>query len=350
LAPSIRLLANLGAWEACAASAAPIAAIRIADDRGGLIRAPEILFRASELGLDSFGANIANPVLLGALRCAAERAPRIAWVPTAGVTGLATGAAAVHLALAEGGRVEAALAMAADGRGSRAPEAVGIVVDAWDYPQAAIACSFGHSRPHAATVNELHRHAGPLTTVPLPGRRSGLVWVEEPAEARRLAKLDDAAFAAALEERLQGVLGTVSDVEPRAVHTLAARRARKMGRARVALVGEAAHVVAPIGAQGLNLGLRDAAALADCVAAARARGDDVGGDAVLAAYDQARGPDVLARSLAIDLINRSLLTDLLPADMLRGLAAHAVARLAPLRHLLMQEGMGLAGHLPSLMR
>jgi 2-octaprenyl-6-methoxyphenol hydroxylase len=123
-----------------------------------------------------------------------------------------------------------------------------------------------------------------------------------------------------------------------------------MGRARVALVGEAAHVVAPIGAQGLNLGLRDAAALADCVAAARARGDDVGGDAVLAAYDQARGPDVLARSLAIDLINRSLLTDLLPADMLRGLAAHAVARLAPLRHLLMQYGMGLAGHLPSLMR
>ena len=187
LAPSIRLLANLGAWEACAPSAAPIAAVRIADDRGGLIRAPEILFRASELGLDSFGANIANPILLGALRSAAERAPRIAWVPTAGVTGLAPGAAAVRLALAEGGFVEAALAVAADGRGSKAPDAAGIAVEAWDYPQAAVACSFGHSRPHAATVNELHRHSGPLTTVPLPGQRSGLVWVEEPAEARRPA-------------------------------------------------------------------------------------------------------------------------------------------------------------------
>jgi 2-octaprenyl-6-methoxyphenol hydroxylase len=350
LAPSIRLLANLGAWEACAPSAAPIAAVRIADDRGGLIRAPEILFRASELGLDSFGANIANPVLLGALRSAAGRAPRIAWVPTAGVTGLTPGAAAARLTLAEGGFVEAALAVAADGRRSKAAKAAGIAVEAWDYPQAAVACSFGHSRPHEATVNELHRCSGPLTTVPLPGQRSGLVWVEEPAEARRLAGLDDAAFAAALEERLQGVLGTISDVEPRAVHRLAASSARQMGRARVALVGEAAHVVAPIGAQGLNLGLRDAAALADCVAAARARREDIGGVAVLAAYGQARSPDVLARSLAIDVVNRSLLTDLLPADILRGLAAHAVVRLAPLRHLLMREGMGLAGHLPSLMR
>jgi len=362
MAPSVNLMKNLGVLgsdPSCRRHAAgmgltphltPIAAVRIADDRGGLMRAPEVLFRASELGLDSFGANIANPVLLAALRSAAERAPRLAWVETASVKGIAPGASCVRLELAEGGFVEAALAVAADGRNSIGPAAAGIKVDAWSYPQAAIVTSFGHSRPHDGIVNELHRHAGPLTTVPLPGRRSGLVWAEEPGTADRLAGLPDTAFAAELEERLQGVLGAVADVAPRALHRLGGLRAERMAAARIALVGEAAHVVAPIGAQGLNLGLRDAAALADCVAEARAGRQDIGSPGALAAYERARAADVLGRSVSIDLLNRSLLTDLLPVDMLRGLAAHLVVNFAPLRRLLMREGMGLAGHLPSLMR
>jgi 2-octaprenyl-6-methoxyphenol hydroxylase len=123
-----------------------------------------------------------------------------------------------------------------------------------------------------------------------------------------------------------------------------------MGTARIALLGEAAHVVPPIGAQGLNLGLRDAAALADCMAGAKARGEDIGGEAALAAYSEARAGDVLARSVSIDLLNRSLLLEILPLDMLRGAAAHALATFPALRKLLMQQGMGLAGRLPSLMR
>jgi 2-octaprenyl-6-methoxyphenol hydroxylase len=336
----------------------PIARIRIADDRGGLIQAPELVFEASEIGLDSFGANIANPTLLAALRKAVEAAPGLAWVPTAGVTEIAPAASpgptraapGVRLALAEGGSVEAALAVAADGRNSRAPAAAGIAVRTWDYPQAAVACSFGHSRLHQGTVNELHRPNGPLTTVPLGGRRSGLVWVEAPTEARRLAGLDESAFAAELEERLQGALGAVGEVAPRAVFPLGGRRAERMAARRVALVGEAAHAVAPIGAQGLNLGLRDGAALADCLAEARARGEDIGGDAVLAAYDRARAADVLTRTVSTDLLNRSLLIDLLPVQILRGLGAHALASFPGLRRLLMREGMALAGPLPSLMR
>jgi 2-octaprenyl-6-methoxyphenol hydroxylase len=355
IGPSVQLLVNLGAWQACAPHAAPIAAIRMADDRQGLIRAPELLFQAAEIGLDSLGANLPNPALLDALRAAARRAPRLAWVETAGgvteiVPDVGHGASWVRLALAEGGRVEARLAVAADGRTSGAPAAAGIAVETWDYPQTALVCSFDHSRPHAGTVNELHQHAGPLTTVPLPGRRSALVWVEAPDAARRLADLGDGPFAEALEEALQGVLGAIGPVGPRALYALSGRRAECMGRARVALVGEAAHVVPPIGAQGLNLGLRDAAALADCVAEALARGEDIGADPALAAYDRARRADVAARSLSIDLLNRSLLTDLVPVDMLRGLAAHAVATFAPLRRALMQEGAGLAGPLPSLMR
>jgi len=223
-------------------------------------------------------------------------------------------------------------------------------VRAWAYPQAAVVTSFQHSRPHQETVNELHRQAGPLTTVPLPGRRSALVWMEAPDEARRLAGLDDATFAAELEERLQGVLGSIGGLEPRAIYPMAGRRALSMGARRVALVGEAAHVVPPIGAQGLNLGLRDAAALADCVSEAASRGEDIGGEATLAAYDRARAVDVAGRSLSIDLLNRSLLADLLPVDALRALAVHALAGVPILRRLLMQEGAGVAGPLPSLMR
>ena len=309
-----------------------------------------MLFRASEIGLASFGVNVANPVLLAALDAAAERAPRLSRIATAGVVGIEPGSARVRLKLAEGGAVETTLAVAADGRASQAPAAAGIAVKSWDYPQAAIAASFGHGRPHQATVNELHRHAGPLTTVPLPGRRSALVWVEERAEARRLAGLDNAAFAAVLEERLQGVLGAIGDVGPRVVYPLSGRRAECMGAARIALTGETAHVVPPIGAQGLNLGLRDAAALADCVAEAKAGGQDIGDEATLAAYTQARGGDVLARSVSIDLLNRSLLMEIVPLDMLRGAAAHALASFPALRRLLMQQGMGLSGPLPSLMR
>jgi 2-octaprenyl-6-methoxyphenol hydroxylase len=370
--PSLRFLRNLGVLEGDCTNGyrlpgratgsdpqglTPVTRIRIADDRGGLIRAPELLFSAGEIGLESFGANVANPMLLAALRSAVEGDGRIVCV-RAIVTGIAPGgapggpgrASAVRLELAGGGSVEASLAVAADGRGSRAPDAAGIAVRAWDYPQAAVVCSFGHSRPHGATVNELHRPAGPLTTVPLPGSRSALVWVEAPAEARRLAGLADAAFAAELEERLQGALGGVGEVGPRAVHPLGGRRAERMGAGRIALVGEAAHAVAPIGAQGLNLGLRDCAGLADCVAEAKARGEDIGGDAVLAAYDRARRADVLSRTVSTDLLNRSLLIDLLPVQMLRGLAAHALAAFPPLRRFLMEEGASLAGPLPSLMR
>ncbi len=352
--PSIQLLRRLGVWgthpEGLTVHAAPLGAVRIADDRSGLIRAPEALFKASEMGLDSFGANIANPTLLAGLRTAAERAAGLVRIETAGVTRLAPGPASVRLELAEGGAVEAALAVAADGRSSLARTAAGIEVSTRAYPQAALATRFGHTRPHGGIVNELHRDAGPFTSVPLPGEASALVWVEEPATARRLADLDDRAFAAVLEERLQGVLGAVRDPAPRALHPLIWLRARSMTAPRVALVGEAAHVIPPVGAQGLNLGLRDAAQLADCAAAAKVDGGDVGGPGVLAAYERARAWDVLGRSVSVDLLNRSLLADLLPVDMLRGLAAHLAVSFAPLRRLLMQEGMGLAGPLPSLMR
>ena len=210
--------------------------------------------------------------------------------------------------------------------------------------------SFGHSRPHNGTVNELHRRSGPLTTVPLPGLHSSLVWVEEPLEAQRIASLANDAFAELLESRLQGVLGAIRDVGLRLVYPLSGSIAARMAARRVALVGEASHVIPPIGAQGLNLGFKDAAALADCAAEAKANGQDIGGADVLDAYHHARGADVAARLGAIDLLNRSFIAEFLPIDLVRGAAGHVLVSSSTLRGLLMRGGLGSTGTLPHLMR
>lgn len=350
LGPSIDFLIALGAWDRCAGVSALLTAVRLADDRDGLVRAPEMLFRAAEMGFDSFGANVPNAALVSALNAAAERNVRIRRVPTASVVGIAPLGDSVKLALAEGAAIRAELLVAADGRGSTARAAAGISARTWGYPQSAIVTQFSHSRPHDGVVNELHRRSGPLTTVPLPGARSSLVWVEEPLEAQRIADLRDDAFNALLDEKLHGVLGKIADPDARVLYPLTGLSVDSMGASRVALVGEAAHVVPPIGAQGLNLGLRDAAALADCAAEARSMGCPLGGAETLKAYNSVRRADVLTRALSIDLLNRSLLTDLLPIELGRGLATHLIAGFAPLRRLLMEGGMGLTGPLPSLMR
>ncbi len=350
LQSSLEMLKNLGVWESCRAHGAALEGVRIVDDRGGLLRAPEILFRAQELGLPSFGANIANSALNAALYAAVRCAPRLRWQPTSGVVKVEPGQTSVRVELAEGGALTAALAVAADGRHSITRAAAGIATRTWNYNQAAVAATFGHTRPHGGITTELHRRAGPLTTVPLRGEASSLVWVEAPAEAGRLAQLEERSFCCELAQRLQGLLGSLTSVGPRALYPLAGLSAVRMGQNRIALVGESAHVIPPIGAQGLNLGLRDAAALADCVADARARGEDIGGPAVLEVYHAARAADVLARTVSVDLLNRSLLLDVLPAQALRGLGLHLLANVAPLRRRLMQRGLAPVGRLPRLMQ
>jgi 2-octaprenyl-6-methoxyphenol hydroxylase len=351
LASSLELLKNLRCWDrTCASASAILEGVRIVDDRGGLLRAPEVLFRASELGLASFGVNIANATLNAALSAAVESTERLRWRPTSAVVKVEPGQSSVRIVLAEGDTLDAALAVAADGRNSMTRVAGGIATRAWNYGQSAIVTTFRHSRPHGAITTELHRRAGPLTTVPLPGDASSLVWVEEPKEANRLAALENHAFLAALAACLQGFLGSLGEASARTLFPLTGLSAAPMGHNRIALVGESAHVVPPIGAQGLNLGLRDAAALADCVADALGKGEDIGGPETLQAYAAARAADVLARTVSIDLLNRSLLLDYLPVQALRGLGLHALANVGPLRRLAMRGGLAGAGPLPRLMR
>lgn len=246
--------------------------------------------------------------------------------------------------------MHARLAVGADGGRSLCRAAVGIVTQRRTYPQTALTLNLGHNRPHADTTTEFHTESGPFTLVPLPGLRSSLVCVLAPERAAELSALPDTGLAAEIERRAHSLLGKMT-VEPgRGVFPLAVETANAFARGRVALVGEAAHVVPPIGAQGLNLGLRDGATIAEIVADARRDNLDVGSPDVLAKYERARRADVASRAIAIDILNRSLLTGFLPTHGARGLSLFLVDRVGPLRRTLMREGVSPIASQPRLMR
>ncbi len=316
--------------------------IRIIDDTGRLIRAPDMEFRAEEIGLEAFGYNIANSALVSALfgRLAVES--HVRHVPTKAVTALEPGPSTVRLETAERGMVSAKLAVGADGRNSITRAAAGIKTVSWSYKQTALTCTFGHSLDHDNISTEFHGPHGPFTTVPLPGRQSSLVWVERPAEAQRLMGLDDEDFAKAMERRLHGHLGDIAAAGRRASFPLKGLTARIFARRRVALISEAAHVLPPIGAQGLNLGFRDIIQLAAYVSKARAGGEDIGDDDLLRAYSDDRRGDVWSRSAAADLLNRSLLPGILPFQAARSIGLHILNIASPLRHFVMRQGLAPA--------
>lgn len=349
-AGSIDFLRNLGVWGDLEKVTAPITGIRIVDSLGGLLRSPELSFTGRELGLDQLGFNVPHQPLVAALmRAAGEIGPGLQIARGAAVAAAESSATGVTLTLTDGTVLSCRLAVAADGRRSVTRAASGIDVRTWTYPQSAIACSFEHRRSHGGWSTELHRPNGPCTTVPLPGNASSLVWVERPDEAERLTKLDESGFRAALEGVLQGLLGSIGRIGPRGSFPLVGLQAEALARSRIALVGEAAHVLPPIGAQGLNLGLRDAASLADCAADAIAAGQDIGGPELLSSYTAAREADVASRIFGIDIFNRSLLSRSPPVHLARGVGLHALRALGPLRRALMREGLDPRGARPGWM-
>jgi len=349
LQSSIDMLRALGVFDDLKPHAAPLLAIRIIDDTGGLFRAPDVEFRASELGLEAFGYNIANSLLVEALYRRAGAEPIVRHPVT--VDRIALSPSSATLSADDGFTLTAKLVIGADGRHSICRKAAGIGGSERRYNKGAIATSFAHGVPHRGVSIELHRQGGSMTTVPLPDPyASSLIWLGDDAEIEALMALDAEAFTAALEQRLGGLLGSISETSARGHFPVTVLAADSMTGRRTALVGEAAHVLPPIGAQGLNLSLRDAATLADCVKRALKEGRDPGADAVLRAYESARKPDVLTRTVGIDLLSRSLLSGFLPLQAARGLVSHGLNALPPLRRLVMRLGMAPPTELPSLMR
>ena len=349
LTGSVTALNALGVWERCREHAAPLRLMRIIDDTKRLLRAPEVCFDASEIGLDAFGHNIENRHLVDALAARARELPALTQIEAEAETVEIT-SDRVTIRCSTGGPVTARLVIGADGRRSLCRASAGIETDRRSYPQVALTCNLTHSRPHDGTSTEFHTDAGPFTLVPLPGHRSSLVFVLDPDDAPRLAAMSEEDLSAEIERRSHSILGKIT-VEPgRSMYPLAVETARRFGARRVALVGEAAHVIPPIGAQGLNLGLRDAATVGELVVAARRDGHDVGADDLTARYEAMRRADVMSRTLAIDLLNRSLLSDFLPLQGARGLGLFLLEHIGPLRRAVMREGVAPIASQPRLMR
>jgi 2-octaprenyl-6-methoxyphenol hydroxylase len=351
---SVTALATLRVWERCVAQAAPLRTMRIVDATARLLRAPEVAFSSAEIGCDAFGYNIENRHLAAALDVRAAELAALARIDDT-VVEIEVSQERATLRLAGGARVHARLVVGADGRNSRCRDAAGIALRSWRYPQTALTFNLGHARLHEDTSTEFHTESGPFTLVPLAGtaahaHRSSLVWVVDPAEAMRLQDLDEAALAEEIERRSHSILGKVT-VEPgRGVFPLEIATAQAFARDRIALIGEAAHVIPPIGAQGLNLGIRDGATISEIAVAAHRAGNDVGAADVTARYDRLRRADVTSRTIAVDLLNRSLLTDFLPVQGLRGLGLYLVDQVGPLRRAVMREGIAPAAATPRLMR
>jgi 2-octaprenyl-6-methoxyphenol hydroxylase len=271
------------------------------------------------------------------------------------IAALECGAAAVTAELSDGRRLRARLAVGAEGKASPLREMAGIRVTRWDYRQVGIVCTVAHEAPHQGVAHEHFLPAGPFALLPMTpgpegGHRSSLVWTERRALAPAMMALSDADFAAELQRRFGDSLGRLRQAGGRWSYPLGLMLAEACVAARLALVGDAAHVIHPIAGQGLNLGLRDVAALAETLVDARRLGLDLGSAEVLARYQGWRRLDGALFAVATDGLNRLFSNDLGPLRLIRDLGLAAVDRAPPLKRLFMRHAMGLVGDLPRLVR
>ena len=340
---SIDVIKTAGAWEKCEPHGGVMEALKIIDD-SGLTRAPvEALFPAAEIGQEIFGVNMPNNILRAAL---AEKVLQSKNIDLQTEMKLASYEADDFgiTAKTSGGDVRAKLLIGADGRNSAVRACAGIDVWERDYGQSAITCFIKHSRPHGHTSTEFHRPTGPFALVPLPGNISSVVWVDTTEKAADFMALNKNAFERALQERTKDLLGTVElNKEPQSF-PLKALRAKRLTAKRVALMAEAAHVLHPLTAQGLNLSLRDVAALADVIIDAAQLGLDIGSGVILARYESRRRADVALRVHGTDTLNRFISQPRAPLHALRRAGLKTVDHFPFLKEFVMQQGMAPEMH------
>jgi 2-octaprenyl-6-methoxyphenol hydroxylase len=347
---ALRMFRALGVWDDLAPAAQPIEQILVTDAALGRPPSPFSLhFDGQEIG-GPLGAIAENRAIRRALYAAVARQPTIRLIAPATVTAVTVEAAQASARLADGTVLSAPLVVAADGRHSVLRGEIGIGVVGWSYRQSGIVATVAHTRPHNGTAYEHFLPAGPFAILPLPGNRSSLVWTEKSDDAARLMALPAPDFLAEIARRFGDHLGPITQDGPRWSYPLRFHVARDYVRARFALAGDAAHGIHPIAGQGLNLGLRDAAALADVIADAAAIGRDIGALDVLQAYERWRRFDSLTMGLTMDAFNRLFSNDIAPLRLMRDLGMGAVDKIAPLRRFFMREAGGDVGKLPRLMR
>lgn len=340
--PSMKLLESAGLWERLAPHAAPLQIMRIIDAGGeaGLARRVHD-FDAADISDKPFGWNVPNWLLRREMEAHLATLPGVSFRPGLGTAQVFTREGEAQVSLTDGSRLDTRLLVAADGRASPVRQALGIGVRVTRYGQKALAFSVTHALPHDNVSTEIHRSGGPFTLVPLPDRygvpSSAIVWMERGAEAERLAALPAPEFEAELLQRSSGILGPLKLVSGRALWPMISQIAQRFNGQRTALMAEAAHVVPPIGAQGLNMSLADLACLLDLTQADPA---GLGSAAMLAAYHRRRWSEVAARIAGIDVLNRASMLGARPLRELRAGALATLHALAPVRRGLMRAGLG----------
>lgn len=347
-----RVFRAVGAWDALADHAAPIRDIRVSEGGSRL----HLHFDHRDLGDDPFGFQIENRHMRRSLYDAVRARPSIQWIAPATPTRLETNSGGGRIHLSDGRIVSARLIVGADGRGSWTRGQLGIPVTTWNYGQTAIVCAVRTERSHDFVAHEHFLPAGPFAILPLvgdpddPGKRASIVWPEDPDLAKRIMALDDAAFADELRRRFGDFLGRV-DVEPkRWAFPLSLQFARTQTGPRSVLVGDADHAMHPIAGQGLNMGLRDVAALYDVLAEAVRSGLDIGAADTLARYRRMRRFDNTRMLMATDGLTWLFSNRIRPLRFARDAGIAAVDRIKPLRRFFMKNAMGLVGEQPTLMK
>jgi 2-octaprenyl-6-methoxyphenol hydroxylase len=343
------LLETIGVWDAVADAAQPIRDMVVTDSRlEDAVRPAFLTFGEAVEPGEPFAHMVENGPLNAALLAQA----RVTGVGLhrAAVTDFAATGAGIDIELSDGTQTEARLLVAADGARSTIRERAGIATHGWAYDQSAIVTTVAHERDHAGRAEEHFFPSGPFAILPLTGRRSSIVWTETTAEAERVVALPDEAFHEELERRFGLQLGEIAATGPRQSYPLALMVARSFVADRVALIGDAAHVIHPIAGQGLNIGLKDVAALAETIVDAMRLGLDPGAADTLARYQQWRRFDTMSMAFATDALNRlfSNRSDALRA--LRDLGLGVVDRLPGVKHLFIREAAGLLGDVPKLLR
>jgi 2-octaprenyl-6-methoxyphenol hydroxylase len=347
---SVRMLRVLGLWERLFPNAQPINDIVVSEGRLGGTPLPFSLhFDHREIG-EVLGYIVENRHIRQALFAAQAEAKRIAFFPGVAVNNLAIGDAIALATLSDGRRISAPLVVAAEGKDSALRDAQGIRTVGWDYGQTGIVTTVAHERPHQGVASEHFLPLGPFAILPMTGNRSSLVWTEETQKARGLLALPDAEFADETRRRFGTHLGEVAPIGPRWSYPLKLHLARAYAKDRFALAGDAAHTIHPLAGQGLNLGLKDAAALAETVLDAARLGLDFGRLDVLERYERWRRFDSFVLAVVTDGLNRLFTNDIAPLRLARDLGMGLVDRIAPLRRFFMRHAGGDVGALPRLLK
>ena len=357
---SQQALAAIGLWRGLAAHAQPILDIRVSDGRVGR-GASSLFLHYDHRDLDHgpLGHIVENRAIRALLYAYTLDRPGLTMLAPAGLAELERGPANVTARLDDGRRITAKLAVSAEGRRSALRKAAGIRATAWDYPQTSIVCTVAHERPHQGVAHEHFLPSGPFAMLPMTdgedGRggqahRSSIVWTERRALVPAMMALDEADFGREIMRRFGDSLGAVRPIGGRWAYPLSLVLATRTVDRRLALVGDAAHAIHPIAGQGLNLGLKDVAALAETLVDARRLGLDLGAPDVLARYERWRRLDNLLLVAATDSLNRLFSNDIGPVRLARDLGLAAVNQLPPLKRLFMRHAMGLVGDLPRLIR